>query len=399
MRKRFRALFHDFVESEKTGGFVLIFNTAVSMILANSIWSEAYLHFWHTPIVFSVGDIIHLDFGLEHWINDGLMAVFFLLVGLEIERELYVGELSSVRNAVLPIVGALGGMLVPALVHFAFNAGTATQGGFAIPMATDIAFALGILSLAGRFVPVSIKIFLTALAIIDDLGAIIVIALFYTSDLQLHYLYASLGIFAGLLVFNRLKVYNLWFYLLPGIAMWYCMLQSGIHATLSGVLLAFAVPFDKHADESEDEDNPSYVLQHVLHKPVAFFIVPLFALANTAIVLPDDLLGSIETPNSLGIIAGLFLGKVAGICLFVWVAVKLGIGKLYSGMNWKNLAGAGFLGGIGFTMSIFITNLAFTDSSLITASKLSILLASLLSAGVGLLLLRFFCKPATYHRQ
>lgn len=387
MKRKYANIYKDFLESEKSGGFILIFCTVVSILIANSAWGDSYLGFWHAYLGISFSDFT-LKYSVEHWINDGLMAIFFLLVGLEIEREIYVGELRNIKKAMLPIIAALGGMMIPGLFHFAFNAGTETQSGFAIPMATDIAFALGILSLAGKNVPISVKIFLTALAIIDDLGAILIIAIFYTSDIAFTYLVGALGIFIALLVMNRLKVSRLSLYLIPGVLMWYCMLQSGVHATISGVLLAFAIPFNKH----DDERNVSYSLQHTLHKPVAFGIIPLFALANTAIVLPIDIIGSLSGNNSLGIIFGLFAGKVIGIVTFCFLTVKLGLGKLYDGMTWKNLTGAGLLAGIGFTMSIFITNLAFNDPDTIVSSKLSILVASILSAVAGLILIKLAAK-------
>jgi NhaA family Na+:H+ antiporter len=363
-------LFKEFVLSEKGGGFVLIGATLVSLIIANSPWGEGYIHFWHTELG---------SHSIEHWINDGLMAIFFLLVGLEIERELYVGELSSIRNAILPIVAAVGGMMLPALVHFAFNAGEETVSGFGIPMATDIAFALGVLSLAGRRVPITLKVFLTALAIIDDLGAITVIALFYSTGFSATYFFLAIGIFLFLFIAGKRKIYTLWLYIPAGIVMWYCMLQSGVHASIAGVLLAFAIPFHK-----VDEKNPSYHLQHQLHFPVAYGILPIFALANTAIVFPENLQEAFVTKNSLGIMFGLVLGKFAGIFLFTWLAVRMKLGKLPGDLRWSHIASVGLLGGIGFTMSIFITNLAFSDAEVITASKMSILAASLIAALAGL---------------
>jgi len=375
-------IFKDFSESEKSGGFVLIGCTIVSLIIANSSFGEAYTHFFHTKLNLS---FLHLDlnYSIEHWINDGLMTIFFLLVGLEIERELYIGELSSFKNALLPILAAAGGMLFPALIHFIFNANTHTQKGFGIPMATDIAFALGILSLAGKRIPGTLKIFLTALAIIDDLGAITVIALFYTKGFSLYYFSAAVVIFFALFIAGKKKIYFLPLYLAGGIIMWYCMLKSGVHATIAGVLLAFAVPFNKETD-----GGMSHKLQHFLHKPVAFIIMPIFALANTAIIFPDHLLSSFTTNNSIGIIAGLILGKFAGIFFVSRLAVKMKIASLTTELNWGHLLGASLLGGIGFTMSIFITNLAFNDNSTITDSKMSILLASVAAAILGLFILK-----------
>lgn len=371
-------LFEDFFKSEKVGGLILLACTVISLLLSNSVFGTTYLHFWHT------------NFGgqsIEYWINDGLMTIFFLLIGLELERELYIGELSNIKKSLLPVFGALGGMIVPAGLYLYFNFGTTTQSGAGIPMATDIAFALGILSLLGRKVPVSLKIFLTALAVIDDLGAILVIALFYTKTLLWTNLFISLGIFAFLLVLNRLKVKNLIPYLIGGVVMWYFMLNSGVHATITGVLLAFAIPFG-----NGNKKSTSYVLQHYLHKPVAFFILPLFALANTAISLNGDL-GEILTEHySIGIATGLIVGKPLGIFAVSLLAVKLGVCKLPSDLNWKSILGVGFLGGIGFTMSIFVTLLAFEDATIINNTKFVIILSSLVAGTIGYLGLKISLK-------
>ena len=374
-------LFRGFVDSEKAAGFILIGCTIFSLIIANSSFHDAYHHFWESKIDLSIG-MFKLDYSVEFWINDFLMAVFFLLVGLEIEREVYVGELSDFKKAITPAFAALGGMVVPGLIHYAFNAGTPEQAGFAIPMATDIAFALGILSLGGKHVPPSLKIFLTALAIIDDLGAILIIAIFYTSELSLLNLGISLGIFGALAIIRQLGVRNLFFYLIPGVFMWYFMLKSGIHATIAGVLLAFVTPFREPI-----QTNPSYKLQEWLHYPVAIFIIPIFALANTAIVFPKNIIASLTTHNALGISFGLIIGKTLGIFLFTYLIVKLGVGELYQGLNWKKLLAGCAFGGIGFTMSIFITNLAFTDADTIVSSKLSILVASIVASVTGLIVL------------
>ncbi len=343
---------------------------------------ESYTHFFHSVINLSFSKI-NLNYSVEDWINDGLMAIFFLLVGLEIERELYIGELSSFKNALLPLLAAAGGMFFPAFIHFVFNKGTPAQPGFGIPMATDIAFALGILSLAGKRIPLALKIFLTALAIIDDLGAISVIALFYTKGFSIYYFSAAIVVFLLLFIAGRKKMYFLPVYLLGGIIMWYCMLKSGVHATIAGVLLAFAIPFQKN-----DDGGISYKMQHFLHKPVAFIILPIFALANTAIIFPEHIISSFNSNNSIGIIAGLLFGKLAGIFLVSWLAVKTKIARIAPEINWGHLLGASILGGIGFTMSIFITNLAFTDVAIVTASKMSILLASVIAAVVGLFVLK-----------
>lgn len=375
-------LFMEFFQSEEVSGIVLILCTIASILIANSRFGQAFVDFWHIKLGFETAGIA-LNQSLEHWINDGLMAIFFLLIGLEIEREIYVGELSDLKSASLPIVAAIGGMAIPALLYFMLNQGTETQGGIGIPMATDIAFALGVLALLGSKIPSPLKVFLTALAIIDDLGAIIIIALFYVSDFSFLYLVLAFAVFAGLLVLNRLGVQGLPFYLIPGIIMWYFMLQSGVHATLAGVLLAFALPF---GDGSEG--SPSYRLQHFLHKPVAFVIMPIFALANTGIPLGGKWLENLTAPNSLGVFVGLFFGKPLGIFLAGFLAVKTRLSELPGELSWRHIAGAGFLGGIGFTMSIFITLLAFSDPETIQSTKIGILLGSLLAGITGYLILR-----------
>lgn len=305
------------------------------------------------------------------------------MIGLELEREVYNGELSSFKNALLPVLAALGGMLVPAAIHFVFNNGLPTQAGAGIPMATDIAFAIGVLSLLGNRVPVSLKIFLTALAVIDDLGAIFTIAIFYSQGIDWQNLMFSLLIFAGLLIMNRLKIRNVFLYLVPGVFMWYFMSLSGVHPSISGVLLAFAIPFS-----NGDEKSTSYVLQHKLHKPVAFIILPLFAFANTAIHIEANVLNGFINSNSLGIFFGLVIGKFLGISLFTYFSVKLSICKLPPDINMKQIISVGFLGGIGFTMSVFITLLAFSDQTIIDNSKLTILISSVVAAIIGVFLLK-----------
>lgn len=371
-------LFKDFSDSEKSGGITLIVCTIVSITLANTAFGENYTHFWHSNLGGQ---------SVEYWINDGLMTIFFLLIGLELEREIYIGELSKIKDALLPIFGALGGMMIPAGIYLWLNFGTSTQSGAGIPMATDIAFALGILSLLGNKVPTSLKVFLTALAVIDDLGAIMVIAIFYTKAIVWANLFIAMGIFIFLIVLNRLKIRNLIPYLIGGFAMWYFMLNSGVHATITGVLLAFAIPFG-----NGDEKSTSYILQHFLHKPVAFIVLPLFALANTAIMINTDLGEIITQKFSLGISLGLVIGKPMGIVLISFLAVTLGICKLPDDLNWKSIVGVGFLGGIGFTMSIFITLLAFDDFELQSDSKITILIASVIAALVGFVLLHFALK-------
>lgn len=376
--------FQAFVHSEKASGVFLILCTVLSLTLSNSSMSSNYLQIWQTHIT---------GLSLELWINDALMAIFFLLIGLELERELYSGELSNFKNALLPITAALGGTIVPALIHYAINHGTATQAGIGIPMATDIAFALGAMALLGSRVPNALKVFVVAFAVIDDLCAIIIIALFYTAQVKLHYLAGAMAIWLGLIVLNRrFRVMALFPYLMGGVAIWLCMLLSGVHATIAGVMLAFAIPYSAKA---EDQASPSHKLEHSLHKPVAFLILPIFALANTAIVIPPDWMNSFSSNNSLGIIAGLALGKPLGVTLFCLAAVTLGLCRLPPELSWRHISGAGILGGIGFTMSIFITNLAFSGQlDVINAAKMAILAASLLAGVAGFLFL-YGAKPVS----
>ncbi len=367
--------FSNFFDSEKASAIVLIACTVLCLFVANSASGPAYQQFWQTYVA---------GMSLEHWVNDALMAVFFLLIGLELERELYVGELSSLKNALLPIFAALGGIIVPAGIHYALNAGTPTRAGTGIPMATDIAFALGALSLLGSRIPASLKVFLTATAVMDDLGAIIVIAVFYSTQFSLPYLLGALAVFLVLVLCNRVwRVMALTPYLLGGAVMWFLMVKSGVHATIAGVLLAFAIPFSSRA---EDEKSPSHRLEHFLHKPVAFVVLPLFALANTAVVFEPQWQQSLASANSLGIILGLVLGKPVGIALLSYLAVRTGVCRLPADLTWSHIIGVGLLGGIGFTMSIFITNLAFAEQvHIINASKMAILMASLAAAILGLI--------------
>ncbi|MFV0467699.1 MAG: Na+/H+ antiporter NhaA [Dysgonomonas sp.] len=366
-----------FMNSERSGGFVLIFCTLVSLILTNSSIGKYYLAIWD----FHVG-----THSLAHWINDGLMAIFFLLVGLELIQEIREGELSNIKRASLPISAALGGMLIPAAIYLFLNYGKDTESGYGIPMATDIAFALGILSLLGNRVPTSLKVFLTALAVIDDLGAILVIALFYTTSFSWISFLCSIAIFISLLLLNKVfKIKNIFPYILGGVFMWFFMLQSGIHATIAGVLLAITIPFEKKQPECL-----SNKMQHALHYPVTFFILPLFALANTAIIIEGGWERSAAEPFALGIILGLVIGKPVGIILFSMIMVKLKLSSLPNGVKWKEMIGVAMLGGIGFTMSIFITLLAFKDNmQYINDSKLMILIASLAAGIAGYVWLNF----------
>ena len=371
---RISALFKDFFDSEKAGGLLLLICTAVSIFITNSYFGVAYLNILNSSFVGG---------SITHWINDGLMTLFFLMIGLELERELYNGELSQKRKAILPLAGAIGGMLVPAGIYLIFNYGSSLQSGAGVPMATDIAFALAILSLLGNRVPLALKVFLTALAVIDDLGAILVIAIFYTASISWVYLFAATIIWAFLFLLNRLKVHNLVPYIIGGVALWYCFLHSGVHASVAGILLAFVVPFGNGATTST-----SYLLQKYLHKPIAFFILPLFALANTAVVIPSEAFLIFTQNYAIGISLGLLVGKALGIFSFCYVALKLGVAVLPKGVKYKHIAAVSFLGGIGFTMSVFIAMLAFSDAAIINNAKLVILVSSVLAGVVGFFLLK-----------
>ena len=372
------ASFLRFVKSGQSGGVLLIACTLLSLALANSPAGGAWLALWHTPL----GPLT-----LGHWINDALMAVFFLLIGLELERELQVGELSNPRSALLPVLAAIGGMVVPALIHVAFNAGTPTVAGFGIPMATDIAFALGILALLGARVPPALKVFVVAFAVIDDLGAILVIAIAYTNDLSWRWLAGAAACLVALVSLNRaLRVMSLAPYLIGGAILWVCLLKGGVHASVAGVLLAFTIPFTAKVAGT---DSPSHRLEHALNKPVTFGVLPLFALANTGVIIDAGAFATVLGANGLGIVLGLLVGKPVGVSLAGALAVKTRLCALPEGVTARHILGAGLLGGIGFTMSIFITNLAFADSpDVINASKLAILLASLTAGALGFTYLR-----------
>ncbi|OGU57535.1 MAG: Na+/H+ antiporter NhaA [Ignavibacteria bacterium GWF2_33_9] len=366
-------IYKDFFSSEKTGGLLLLAATFLSLILSNSSWGEVYTGFWQIKTG---------GHTLVHWINDGLMAIFFLLIGLELEREIYNGELSKIKNASLPFSGAIGGMIVPAAIFLLFNFGTNSQSGAGIPMATDIAFAVGILSLLGNRVPSSLKVFLTTLAVVDDIGAILIIAIFYSKSISVTYLLLVFVVMGILFIFNKLKVYKLVPYLIGGVLMWYFMLHSGVHATITGILLAFVIPFGDGSAKSI-----SNKLEHFLHKPVAYIILPIFALANTSIALTTGWYENLLDYSSLGIILGLVIGKPVGIFTFTYLASLLKIAILPRELNWRNIIGSGFLAGIGFTMSIFITLLAFEDIQLIDNSKVAILVASAIAGITGLAIL------------
>lgn len=374
--------FKKFFSSTSSSGIILFTCLTLSLIIANSPLGEGFISLLNTPVGYE-NNAIHLRYPLVLWVNDGLMAIFFLLVGLEIKREIVEGELSSVRKAILPVVCAFGGAVVPALIYMCLNSGTSTVHGWGIPMATDIAFALAILALLSKKVPVSLKIFLAALAIVDDLLAILVIALFYSSDLHyINLMYAGI-ILAMLFVFNRVGVTNLAFYLLPGVLIWYFVHHSGIHATIAGVLTAMTLP-----TTDDDKESPLEKLEHALTIPVSFFIVPIFALANTNIRFEDGMVEGLFTNLGMGIILGLVLGKPIGIMLISWLSVKLKLSQLPDRAGWTHILGVGLLAGIGFTMSIFIAILSFDNPLLVQEAKFSILVGSVISGLSGYLILR-----------
>jgi NhaA family Na+:H+ antiporter len=370
-----------FFRSEQLGGIILIVSVLVSLYLANSTLGKGFENLLSTQMGFD-GAGLDLKYSLSQWINDGLMAIFFLLIGLEIKREILEGELSTPRKAAMPIFAALGGMFLPAGIYFLFNLNSETNSGWGIPMATDIAFALGVLSLLGKRVPSSLKVFLAALAIVDDLGAILVIALFYTKELHLEQLLYSIGIIALLFGMNYLGVKRLFFYIIPGLFLWYFIHHSGIHATIAGVLLALTIP-----NKPIKSTSPLERLEHIIVKPVNFLIMPVFALANTNISFESQMIEGLTSPLGLGIIFGLVVGKPIGVSLFSWIAVKSGIASLPSGANWKHIFGLGLLAGIGFTMSIFIALLSFDNPFYDIESKFSILLASVLAGVSGFVFL------------
>lgn len=378
-------VFPHFFKSSSAGGILLLMAVCVSLIIANTGLANDFAEFLNLQLGFETENI-QLRYPILLWINDGLMAIFFLLVGLEIKREVVEGELSSIRHASLPVLAAVGGVIVPALIYAFFNGNIpATSNGWGIPMATDIAFALGILSLLGNSVPVGLKVFLAALAIVDDLMAILVIAIFYSNELHLDYLGYAAGVFVLLILFNRLGVKNVFCYLIPGIVMWYFIHHSGIHATIAGVLTAITLPTNTTSEES-----PLEKLEHALTRPVNFIIMPIFALANTNVTFVDGMVDGLTSNLGLGILLGLFIGKPVGIFLMSFLSVKAKISELPALTNWTHVLGLGLLGGIGFTMSIFIALLSFEEIEFQTEAKFAILVASLLSGCAGYFVLRKF---------
>ncbi|MDF3027227.1 MAG: nhaA [Fluviicola sp.] len=418
--------FHRFIHQEFTGGIVLFVSVVIAIVWANSAWSDSYHHLWETKFSVSFAGKT-LDYPLHIWINDGLMALFFFVIGLELKREFRVGELSTAKKAALPMVAALGGMLVPALIFTLINWNEPTQKGWGIPMATDIAFALALLSLAGKRIPLSVKVFLSALAVADDLGAVLVIAFFYTAQISfLPLLIAGLFLLA-LALGNYLGVRSMTFYLVLGIAVWIGFLFSGVHATIAGVLVAFMIPARTKIDEKEfvdkaqnyvsefeqaiplkgdltteeqheiiqdikslckDAETPLQKLENNLHPWVAFVIMPLFALANAGMVVNGNFFGSLMNPVSIGVIAGLILGKFIGVFSFTWLMVRFKVAELPEKANWTHVIGVSVLAGVGFTMSLFVTGLAFSDMEIIDQSKYGILTASVVCGVAGVFILK-----------
>jgi NhaA family Na+:H+ antiporter len=419
--------FREFTHTEAAGGIVLLLAAVVALIWANSPWSDSYIDLWHTMLTVEIGDYA-LSKDLVHWINDGLMAVFFFVIGLEIKRELIVGELSSFRQASLPVAAALGGSILPALIYLAFNLSGQGTDGWGIPMATDIAFALGVLALLGARVPAALLVFVTALAIVDDIIAVLVISLFYTENIRWSAMLAGLGVFGLMLLANRAGVHHPGIYGALAVLMWVAFIESGVHATVAGVLAALAIPartriepaefvergaaalaaFTRASAEgasiltntgqqsalqelesaAEHVQAPTVRLEHSLHPWVVFFIMPLFALANAGVSLGDNLGDAAASRISLGIIAGLVLGKQLGVLLATWLAVRTGLSALPSGASWRHIYGAACLAGIGFTMSLFIADLAFLDANSISLAKIGILAASILAGALGWIILR-----------
>ncbi len=374
----------DFFNDSRAGGILLILCTIASLVVSNiSSLQNVYTGFWLTEL--HASSALHLPENPLTWVNDVLMAFFFFFVGMEIKRELTIGELSSVKKSLLPILAALGGMICPAIFYWLFNGSTPYHHGWGIPMATDIAFSLAVLSLLGKRVPVQLKIFLAALAIIDDLGAVLTIAIFYSSSISVLYLLGGAACVACVLLLNKLKPKATIIYLIPALLMWYCLFNSGIHATIAGVAMAFSMPLNKLAQ-----------VEHMLHKPVNFFIMPIFALANTAIVLPSSFSGVFSNTIALGVMAGLIIGKPVGIFLFSFIASKTGIAAMPSNASYKQLLGVGMLGGIGFTMSIFTSSLAFAIPELLVISKVAVIAGSLVSSLAGYIYLSRLA-PQTLH--
>jgi NhaA family Na+:H+ antiporter len=432
-RRKAQQDFQEFLHLEVSGSLVLLAATIIALLLANSRWGGSFADFWEIEFTVEAGTF-HISQSILHWINDALMALFFFVVGLEIKREFIVGELSSLRQAALPIVAAIGGMLIPAGVYAAINAGGGGASGWGVPMATDIAFALGVLALLGSRVPPGLKVFLVVLAIADDIGAVLVIAVFYTSGILWSWLGVAAALLVLLMLFNVLRIESPVPYFVVGTVIWFAFLHSGVHATIAGVLVAFTIPArarrkpvefvewargklqriheidvpDAHVLDNDDQQlyamkirsearhmqAPLQRLMHGLHPLTTYVILPLFALANAGVVLAGERFADLADPVSVGVFAGLLLGKQVGVTLFAWLAVRAGMTSLPSGVTWRHVYGASWLAGIGFTMSLFVAGLAFDDGGLLTHAKLAILVTSVVAGVGGYLILRTASPPA-----
>lgn len=419
--------FQRFIRIEISGSILLFIATAAALLWANSQWGNYYFQLWENDLSFKVKDFV-ISKSFIHWINDGLMAIFFFIIGLEIKREILIGELSTLKKGALPIIAALGGMILPAIIYLYINKDTVTESGWGIPMATDIAFSLGVLGLLGKRVPVGMKVFLLAFAIIDNLGAVTVITIFYSPEINLNFLIIGLGLFFILVLFNQLKVRNYHLYMITGFIIWYMFSKSGIHPTIAGVLIAFAIPIrrriripvfkrrmsknleqfsgkesaykiilnkaqlaaiDNMEDEIEKVQSPLQFIEYNLHGFVAYIIMPVFAFANAGVIFYSSGVQDIINPVSYNIVLSLILGKTIGIFLVSWISIKLGLASLPENTGWINLIGLGLLGAMGFTMSLFIANLAFSDPGIINHAKIGIIVASMVSGILGYLVLRF----------
>ena len=419
--------FKQFIKQESSSSIIMIVSMILALLIANSYLQNAYHHFWEIYVGFEFGDF-ELKKHLSHWINDGLMALFFLVIGLEVKREVLIGELSTVQKAMFPIVGAVGGAIIPAVIYTIININGGNVSGWGIPMATDIAFALGILSLLGDKVPVGLKVFLTSLAVADDMIAVLIIAIFYSSSIHTSYLMYGAGVIILLIIMNRFKIKMITAYLIAGAFLWYFLLKSGVHATIAGVILAFFIPtspkinfdifgraarnalndFNSCVDDPDTDIltkcqkksmnrliqisfaayNPLSRLEYNLHGFSAFIIMPVFAFSNTGITFTSEMFSAIISPESLGVILGLFVGKPLGIFGFIYICLKMKLITMPEGLNLKQIFGASILGGIGLTMSIFIANMAFAGTSTLDNVKLSILLSSVLAGVLGFIYLK-----------
>ncbi len=419
--------FQRFFNIEASGSILLFIATLAALVWANSVWQKYYAELWDQSFSVRINGFF-LSRSFLHWINEGLMAIFFFVIGLEIKREVTIGELSAFKQGALPIIAAIGGMIVPAVIYRILANDTIAESGWGIPMATDIAFSLGVLGLLGKRVPVGLKVFLVAFAIVDDLGAVLIITIFYNTGINFNFLIIGLGLYLILILFNQLKIRNYHVYIIMGFIIWYILLRSGIHPAIAGVLIAFSIPLrrkiripvfkrrmndnlnefsgkagnykillnkeqlsaiDNMEDEIDKVQSPLQFLEHKLHGFVTYLVIPLFALANAGIIIKTFSVEEIFNSLSLNVELSMVLGKLTGLAVFTWIGVKLGIAALPENIRWVHIIGLGLIGGMGFTMSLFISNLAFTDPGFLNYAKLGILTGSLISGLLGFLVLRF----------